>query len=211
MATDKNQSIPKEPSANPNKEARVIRLGQVDYVPANVLESYLIIPWNRKGGTATLRGSELLADSSEHQGEGRSPTQCLFVNAKNNPKDVLAVLSNEKTDDTVKVEWRNQGQNAVIDMAKILTHLGTAIPKGTRMFIELYEDNDPDWGQVVGLRINSPEFRPIDYLTEEEKEERARKKAEKEQAKKDAKSKPQEQAVAEQPAAEAAESEDEAE
>jgi hypothetical protein len=66
------------------------------------------------------------------------------------------------------------------------------------MFISLYEDVDAGFGKVVGIRINSAEYRPIDYLTEEEKEARARKKAEKEKVK----TQEQEQAVAEQPATE---------
>lgn len=194
----------------PNKEDRILKLSQVKAPdPVNVLESFLIIPWNRKTATSTAKTAKLFADTGEANNEGRSPTWLLLADSKTHPPDLIGVVSNRESADALEMIWTDQGNTVAVKAKKLLALRGITIPRGTRMFISVYEDVDPDFGKVVGIRINSATFQPINFLTEEEREERARKIAEKKKAKELAKAKEQEQAVAEQPSADATDTETE--
>lgn len=199
MATGPN---PRNPDTPKDGESRVIRLGQVQIAPIQLKGALLILPWDRKTATTTSQGSVLFGDVGEAHGEGRAPTAMLLANSAKNPDDLIGVLSNHRTQDTANVDWRDQGQTAAVKMDKLMALRGTKVPRGTRMFIELYEDEDPHFGKVVGIKINSAQFLPINHLTEEEKEARARKKEEKARLKQQAKEMQQEQAAAELPDAE---------
>jgi hypothetical protein len=200
------------PESDP-KVARLIRLSQVVVPQLNTKDPFIIIQWDRKTSGATVKGAELIAGVGEAQNEGRRPTHLLLSESKKVPEDLIGIPTCHPSADALPIKWLKQGQEPAIKADKLLAFRHTKIPRGTRMFISIYEDDDADFGKVIGIRINSAAFVPIDYLTEEEKEERARKKAEKEQAKQQAKAKrmEQEQAVAELPADDADQGESEAE
>jgi hypothetical protein len=47
-----------------------------------------------------------------------------------------------------------------LNFVKLFAAKQIVIPDGTRMMIELYEENDPDFGPAVGMKLKSAAFVP---------------------------------------------------
>ncbi|MDF2628740.1 MAG: hypothetical protein K0R39_2571 [Symbiobacteriaceae bacterium] len=157
-------------------QSRIIKLG--DLVTPGP-SAFWTIRFDRKTALADRAASKLIADVGEAQGEGRAPTWLLIARSAKNAEELIGVPGAIQTPDALEMVWGDQGRYVRIKAARLLAYRQATIPTGTRMFIRLYAEDDPTYGKVVGIQINAATFRPIDYLTEEEKAARAEKRRQK--------------------------------
>jgi hypothetical protein len=145
---------------DPKNSDRLVRLSQVEYFPKTFLQPCVVTASGTTSGRASLRGSTLIRDISEAHGESRSPAALMLANSEKVPGDMVGIPTMDRTDDSLDIDWKDKGKLAVIDLAKLLKFKKIEIPDGTNLVIDLYEDVDSEFGQVVGLKLTSCQFFP---------------------------------------------------
>lgn len=56
-------------------------------------------------------------------------------------------------EDHLEVQWLKKGKLAKINLARLMSLKQVVIPDGTRMTIEIYPEHDPDYGPVIGMKL----------------------------------------------------------
>jgi hypothetical protein len=148
-------------SLGPKKDdQRRVRLSQVEYYPKSFIQPCLVTAGGSTTSRASLRGSTLIRDVSEAQGESRSPAALMLLESEKVPGDMVGVPTMDRTEDDLAIEWKDKGKLAVVDLAKLLMLKKIEIPRGTNMVLDLYDDQDSAFGRVVGLKLTSFQFFP---------------------------------------------------
>ena len=145
----------------PKKESRVLALSQVKVYKKNVVEAAVQVSWREHVGEANLRGTEIIAAAALAQGLTARPSHLLVIRSHRFPGDVCGIPTAEESEDNISVTWSEQGRIPRLAMPKLLTAEQIAIPRGTKMVISLYLENDPDYGACIGMKLKEAEFRPI--------------------------------------------------
>lgn len=140
---------------------RRLQLGGIVVQRRNYKDPYLIVPFDRYSGKATAKGSELMANVGEAQGEGRKPAELFLAESEKIPGDIIGVPTSEQSDHNLKVTWVEGGKVASVQVDKLLAYKKITIPANSRMFISLYVDQDSSFGTVIGMKVNSADFEPI--------------------------------------------------
>lgn len=144
----------------PKKGDRRVLLSQVEYYPKTFIQPCLVTPGGNTSGRGSLRGSTLIRDVSETHGESRSPAALMLAESERVPGDMVGVPTMDRTADNLDIEWREKGKVAVVDLAKLLTFKKIEIPVGTNLVIDLYDDEDSEFGRVIGIKLTSCQFFP---------------------------------------------------
>lgn len=147
-------------TSEPKKGDRRVRLSQVEYYPKSFIQPCLVAAGGSTVGRASHRGSTLIRDISETHGESRSPQALLLADSEKVPGDMVAVPTMERSPDNLDLDWKAKGKLAAVDLAKLLTLKKIEIPKGTNLVIDLYADEDSEFGRVIGLKLTSAQLYP---------------------------------------------------
>jgi hypothetical protein len=148
------------PLPAPAQASRLLKLGEVKYVPRNLVGAVTTVDYTGNTGIVRALGVEAIDDVSRgHNIQEKAPF-LFFADHKTNPDDVIAVPSLVETPDTIPIDWLEKGHVAKLNFAKLFTMKKISIPAGTRMVIDLYEETDPDYGPCVGMKLMAAQFVP---------------------------------------------------
>lgn len=139
---------------------RILKLSEVKFYPRNYSDAYVRVDSDGYTGESTVKGAELVDEVSLAQHNKAKPTDFLVADSAKNPGDVICVPMMGGGEDYIELTWISKGRAFKLNLAKLLTLKEILVPEGTRMVISLYQDDDPDYGPVVGMKLKGAAFEP---------------------------------------------------
>lgn len=154
-------------------KSRMIDLSQVKHYNKNIKEAELKIEWREYVGETGHKGSEIISKAAKAQNLTGKPQFLKIVRSHRFPGDLCGVPTDEASEAHIPITWVDQGRKAKLSMPKLITKEKISIPRGTKMVISLYlEEEDPDFGTCVGMKLKDAEFVPIRPKKKPEEQEK---------------------------------------
>lgn len=150
-----------EGAAGRASEARKIKLSGIKYYQKVYKGAQLTVRGGTYIGQISVQGSELIGDVNEQRGGSRKPAALSPYDSKTREGDVVCLPVSVAGEDDLTLDWTAKGRSASTDLGRLLVAKGIQIPDGSRWTCELYMDNDPDLGVVIGMKVIGAQFLPM--------------------------------------------------
>lgn len=137
---------------------RIIQLDSIQAVNKNYKGAKLVINSDGYVGVILALGCELIDDTANVRGLPAKPAYVTFADSSTHPGDVVGIPANEKGPNQIAIQHSEKGSKMAMNWSKLLFLKGIQIPEGTRMIVQMYPDNDPEYGPVVGFKLKGAEF-----------------------------------------------------
>ena len=145
----------------PKKQSRELDLSQIRHYKKNVSAANLQIAWTAYIGKASLKGTEIIGAAALAQNLTTKPPYLKVIRSHRFPGDLCGVPTAEESKSHIPITWAGKGRTPRLAMPELLAAENVVIPRGTKMVISLYLEQDPEYGACVGMKLKEAEFQPI--------------------------------------------------
>lgn len=141
--------------------ANLIRLSQVKFYPKTYKGAKLKVRGKGYVGEFLQESVDLVGDVATHHIGNSKPASLAAIPSETEPGDINLIPTMQKHADYLHLDWSDDGRKVTTHMAKLLAIKQIIIPPATNLFIEVYPDNHPEHGPVIGLKMVGPVFEPV--------------------------------------------------